>query len=79
VLSQLRVGKPVDPLSSGFLDFGHFYVGQDGILRPIGNRPAAWEGLPYGPIINRPQITNLPHTESAEYPNSRPSHNRRGL
>jgi hypothetical protein len=21
--------------------FGHFYVGQDGILRPIGNRPVA--------------------------------------
>jgi hypothetical protein len=41
------------------LNFGHFYVGQDGILRPIGNRPAAWEGLPYGLITNRPQIDNL--------------------
>jgi hypothetical protein len=45
------------------LNLGHFSVGQDGILRPIGNRPVAWEGVPYGPITNRPQIDNLPHTK----------------
>jgi len=37
-------------------------VGQDGILRPIGNRPATEFGIIYGPITNRPQVTNLPHS-----------------
>ncbi len=37
------------------------FVGQDGILRPIGNRPVNEFGIIYGPINNRPQVTNLPH------------------
>jgi hypothetical protein len=34
-------------------------VGQDGILRPIVNRPLAISGS----IANRPQVNNLPHME----------------
>jgi hypothetical protein len=40
-----------------------FDVGQVGNLRPIGNRPAARNASPFGPITNQPQITNLPHTK----------------
>jgi len=36
-------------------------VGQDGILRPIDNPPVTEFGIIYGPINNRPQVTNLPH------------------
>src|SRR5437773_3796254 len=36
-------------------------VGQDGILRPIVNRPRTEFGIIYGPINNRPQVTNLPY------------------
>jgi hypothetical protein len=34
-----------------------FDVGQDGIQRRIGNPPSF-----VGPIANRPQVTNQPHT-----------------
>jgi hypothetical protein len=41
-------------------------VGQDGILRPIGNRPVVDFSKALGrpidnQIDNRPQVTNLPH------------------
>jgi len=36
-------------------------VGQIGNLRPIGNRPGAGNELFNGPIINRPQVSNLPY------------------
>jgi hypothetical protein len=36
-------------------------VGQDGIPRPIGNRPVGGFGIIYGPIANRPRIDNPPH------------------
>jgi hypothetical protein len=38
------------------------FVGQIGNLRPIGNRPVNNEAYPNGPITNRPQVTNLPHS-----------------
>jgi hypothetical protein len=38
------------------------FVGQDGILRPIGNRPVSNSGSNTRPITNLPQVTNLPHT-----------------
>jgi phosphoribosylamine--glycine ligase len=38
-------------------------VGQIVNLRPIGNRPVHEFGIIYGPITNRPQVTNLPHKE----------------
>jgi hypothetical protein len=41
-------------------------VGQDGILRPIGNRPVAEFGITYWPIANRPQVTNLPYKEKTD-------------
>ncbi|HEY6391972.1 MAG TPA: glycosyltransferase family 39 protein [Bryobacteraceae bacterium] len=37
-------------------------MGQVGNLRPIVNRPVAWNDSQNGPIINRPQDTILPHT-----------------
>jgi hypothetical protein len=37
-------------------------VGQDGILRPIGNRPLAMECNLRRPISNRPQDSILPYT-----------------
>ena len=37
------------------------HVGQIVNLRPIGNRPVNEFGIIYGPINNRPQVTNLPH------------------
>src|SRR5882672_5022620 len=38
------------------------FVGQDGILRPIGNRPSTGlDKISRRPIANRPQVTNLPH------------------
>ncbi len=39
-------------------------VGQDGILRPIGNRPVSNSEFIDGPIANRPQVTNLPYIGS---------------
>jgi hypothetical protein len=36
-------------------------VGQVGNLRRIGNPPPVDFGITYGPIINRPQVANLPH------------------
>src|SRR5258708_16669910 len=37
-------------------------VGQDGILRPIGNRPSTrLDETSRRPIANRPQVINLPH------------------
>ena len=36
-------------------------MGQIVNLRPIGNRPVTWNDSRYGPITNRPQVTNLPH------------------
>ena len=39
-------------------------VGQDGILPRIGNPPGVGSGITYGPIANRPQVTNLPHNYS---------------
>ena len=36
-------------------------MGQVGNLRPIGIRPLNNSEFIYGPITNRPQITNLPH------------------
>jgi hypothetical protein len=38
------------------------FVGQIGNLRPIGNRPVNNEAFPNGPIANRPQVANLPHS-----------------
>ncbi len=45
-----------------------FNVGQVGNLPPIVNRRvnSNSEILRYGPIDNRPQVTNLPHTEAEE-------------
>ncbi len=41
-----------------------YFVGQDGILRPIGNRPYNFLHSSRR-ITNPPQVTNLPHmTES---------------
>jgi len=37
------------------------HVGQVGNLRRIGNPPVTEFGIIYGPIANRPQVTNLPH------------------
>jgi len=37
------------------------FVGQDGILRPIGNRPVSNSGINLRRITNPPQVTNLPH------------------
>ena len=43
------------------------FVGQDGILRPIGNRPSAGPDVTSRwPIANRPQVNNLPHTNEAQ-------------
>src|ERR1700687_5624779 len=67
------------------LEFGHSYVGQDAILPRIGNPPGAGPGTKYGPIANRPQVTNLPHSykitkwlwpnmKSVECPKSRHRH-----
>jgi len=39
-------------------------VGQVGNLRRIGNPPGVGSGITYGPITNRSQVTNLPHTIS---------------
>src|SRR6266581_1129979 len=40
-------------------------VGQDGILRPIGNRPfREWRFIARGSINNRPQDYILPHLRS---------------
>jgi len=36
-------------------------VGQVGNLRRIGNPPGLDTEFTYGPIANRPQVTNLPH------------------
>ena len=45
------------------LDGAHVFVGQDGILRPIGNRPINNSEFINGPITNRPQVNNLSHTK----------------
>src|SRR5437868_1506070 len=53
-------------------DMLHFSVGQIVNLRPIGNRPAAELGRLFdGPISNRPQINNLPHTAHRLTPRER--------
>jgi hypothetical protein len=39
-------------------------VGQDGILPPIGNRRVSNSEFINGPIINRTQVTNLPHKDA---------------
>ena len=46
-----------------------FNVGQVGNLPPIVNRRANSnsEILRYGPIANRPQVSNLPHAEEDLY------------
>jgi hypothetical protein len=36
-------------------------VGQVGNLRRIGSPPGVGCGITYGPIANRPQVTNLSH------------------
>jgi DUF1009 family protein len=38
-------------------------VGQVGNLRRIGNPPVIESVITYGPIANRPPVTNLPHME----------------
>ncbi len=38
----------------------YYFVGQDGILRPIGNRPYNFLHSSRR-ITNPPQVTNLPH------------------
>jgi hypothetical protein len=44
-------------------------VGQDGILRPIGNRPLGAFAAPQSrPINNRPQDAILPHFGSCRFP-----------
>jgi HlyD family secretion protein len=49
-------------LSTEHLPTAAGFVGQDGILRPIGNRPSEGFSRSSGrPIANRPQVTNLPH------------------
>jgi hypothetical protein len=35
-------------------------VGQDGILRPVINRPGPVSGILKRPVGNRPQVNNLP-------------------
>ena len=52
------------------------YVGQDGILRPIGNRPA--DELTKRRVDNPPQVANLPYIapegeRSSQMPGSRPA------
>ncbi len=42
-------------------------VGQIDNLRPIANRPFDHKASPHGPITNRPQVTNLPHTPVLEH------------
>jgi hypothetical protein len=43
-------------------------VGQDGILRPIGNRPScSLHSLARRPISNRPQDSILPHKARLSY------------
>ena len=39
----------------------HYIVGQDGILRPIGNRPVKIFLIQNRRITNPPQVTNLPY------------------
>jgi hypothetical protein len=41
--------------------FPVYFVGQDGILPPIGNRPDNFSGFRTRRITNPPQVTNLPH------------------
>jgi len=44
------------------------FVGQDGILRPIVNRPSCNLSATAGrPIANRPQDTILPHRGSCSF------------
>jgi hypothetical protein len=46
---------------AGFAANGSAHVGQDGILRRIGNPPGRVQENIVRPIANRPQVTNLPH------------------